>query len=134
MASVHDRPKKEEDEAPRFPANRDGWVRGLTDLGLTFDFIASPQVEAGGLDPGRFKVFVMPLSLAVSRREAAAIESFARAGGIVIADAAPGLFDDHCAWAPAGQLSELFGMDAGSSEKRALRAPKATGGVGNSLG
>jgi hypothetical protein len=86
-------------------------------------------VEAGGLDPARFKVFVMPLSLAVSPREAAAIEAFARAGGIVIADGAPGLFDDHIAWAPQGQLNGFFGIDAASSEKRALKAPRPAGGA-----
>ena len=38
---------------PGFPANRDGWARMLTDLGLSYDFVAAPQIEAGALDPRR---------------------------------------------------------------------------------
>ncbi|HEY6555397.1 MAG TPA: beta-galactosidase, partial [Vicinamibacteria bacterium] len=51
ILGLHDRGRKEGEDAPGFPANRDGWVRSLTDLGLSFDFVSSAQVEAGGLDP-----------------------------------------------------------------------------------
>ena len=53
ILGFHDRGKKDDDDDPGFPANRDGWVRGLTDLGLSFDFVSSEQVENGGLDPAR---------------------------------------------------------------------------------
>jgi len=117
MASVHaagilglHSAKKGDDEdgGPGFPANRDGWTRTLTDLGYSYDFIASPQIEAGALDPRRTRVLILPLSLAISAREAAAIEAFVRAGGIVMADVVPGRMDEHCAWAPGGMLPSLF--------------------------
>ncbi len=98
----------DEDDGPGFPANRDGWARTLADLGFSYDFIASPQLEAGALDPRRTRVLILPLSLAISAREATAIEAFARAGGIVIADVAPGRMDEHCAWAPSGMLRSVF--------------------------
>jgi Beta-galactosidase len=137
MASVHaagilgfHEARREETAIPSlFPADRDGWVKGLTDLGLSFDFIASPQIEGGALDPRRFRVFAMPFSLALSAPEARAIEAFARGGGIVIADGAPGLLDEHCAWAGAGLLDALFGVEAPPSETRALTARLPAGPV-----
>ena len=50
-----------------FPANRDGWVSVLDDLGLSFRFLATPQVEEGALQGKR--VFVLPYSTALSDRE-----------------------------------------------------------------
>ncbi len=106
---------------------------GLTDLGLSFDFVASPQIEEGGLDPCRYRVFVMPFSLALSAREVSAIEAFARGGGIVIADRSPGLFDEHCAWHRAGALDALFGVSGPPPEKREPggRRPAGTVSIGD---
>jgi hypothetical protein len=129
ILGLHDRGRKEGEDAPGFPANRDGWVRSLTDLGLSFDFVSSGQVEAGGLDPRRFKVFVMPLSLAVSAREVAAMEAFVDAGGVVIADGAAGLMDEHCAWRTDGALDRFFGIAAPSGDKRSLKGPRTAGKV-----
>jgi hypothetical protein len=130
ILGFHDRGKKDDEDAPGFPANRDGWVRALTDLGLSFDFVSSEQVETGALDPARFKVFVMPLSLAVSAREIAAIQAFVQAGGIVVADAAPGLMDEHCAWRSDAALRDLFGVAAPASEERTLTRARVAGRVG----
>jgi hypothetical protein len=129
ILGFHDRGKKDDDDDPGFPANRDGWVRGLTDLGLSFDFVSSEQVESGGLDPARFRVFVLPLSLALSDKEATAIEAFARAGGIVIADGAAGLLDEHCGWRSQGLLNGLFGIEAPASDARRLEAARPRGDV-----
>jgi hypothetical protein len=129
ILGLHERAKNEDDEDPGFPADRDGWVRGLTDLGLSFDFVSSEQVETGALDPARYKVLVLPLSLALSPGEAQAIESFARAGGIVIADGAPGLMDEHCSWRPEGLLNAFFGIAATPSEGRRLGASRPGGAV-----
>jgi hypothetical protein len=130
MASVHAagilglHPSKDVDAGagPGFPANRDGWARSLTDLGLAYDFLAYEQVEKGGLDTGRTRVFVLPLSLALSDAETRAIEAFVRAGGTVIADGAAGLLDEHNAWRESGALDTLFGIGAPASSARKLSA------------
>ncbi|HEX7317603.1 MAG TPA: beta-galactosidase trimerization domain-containing protein [Pyrinomonadaceae bacterium] len=93
-----------------FPANRDGWVRAIKDLGLQPDFVASEQIERGALANGKYRVLILPLSLALSDEEVKAIEAFARAGGVVIADSLTGMFDEHCARRPARALNELFGV------------------------
>ena len=103
-----------------FPANRDGWVRAVKDLGLQPDFVASEQIEGGALSPDKYRVLILPLSVALSAREAKAVEAFARAGGVVITDAAAGMLDEHCAWQPQGMLNELFGINAPESNKRTL--------------
>jgi glycosyl hydrolase family 42 (putative beta-galactosidase) len=111
------------EEGTSFTANRDGWVRLLDDLGLSFRFVAKPQVESGGLRGAR--VLVLPYSLALSDREASEIRGFVDSGGLVLADAGTGIFDEHVAWRERGALDALFGIEAGSARERvdAARAP-----------
>ncbi len=101
-------------------ASRDGWVSCIKDLGLQFDFVAYEQIENGLLDSGKYRVFIMPSSVAVSAEEAAAIRRFVENGGVVITDAAAGVMDDHCAWAENGMLNDLFGISAAPSSTRTL--------------
>ncbi len=110
-----------------FPANRDGWVSLLDDLGLSFRFVAAPQVEAGALQGKR--VFVLPYSTALSDREVAAIRRFVEEGGILLADGAAGLFDEHVAWRDTGALDALFGVTAPPPRTREKAAARAKGPV-----
>jgi hypothetical protein len=93
-----------------FPANRDGWVRLLDDLGVSFRFLAAPQVEAGALHG--LRAFVLPYSTALSDREVAEIRRFVEEGGVLLADGAPGLFDEHVVWRETGALDALLGVTA----------------------
>ncbi len=125
MPSVHAavplwQPKQEGETRPNFDADRDGWVRVVNDLGLQFDFAAYGQVEAGALASGKYRVFILPLSAALSPREVQEIEDFAQRGGIVIADAAAGVMDAHCAWVPGGLLNDFFGIATAPAEQRAF--------------
>ena len=100
ILGYHQRNSDDDDEAPKntslsFPANRDGWVRTIKDIGLQFDFVSSEQVEQGSLNSGKYKVLILPFSVALSPLEISSIESFVESGGVVIADAAPGLMDQH---------------------------------------
>ncbi|HEY0380208.1 MAG TPA: beta-galactosidase trimerization domain-containing protein [Pyrinomonadaceae bacterium] len=128
ILGYHRRSSDDDDETPQdktavsFAANRDGWVRAVKDLGLQFDFVASEQVEKGGLSSGKYKVLILPLSLALSAEEAKAVEAFAQGGGVVIADAGAGLMDEHCAWQPGGQLDGLFGITSPPAKERSLKA------------
>jgi len=132
MASVHaagilgQHPGRGEKATRSFPENRDGWVRLLDDLGLSFRFLATPQVEAGALAGKR--VFILPYSTALSDREVAAIRSFVEAGGLLIADAAAGLFDEHVAFRPEGALDALFGVNAPGPKQRLDALPPPVSG------
>ncbi len=134
MPSVHaagildHHPSRDENRAARsFPANRDGWVRILDDLGLSFRFVATPQVEEGALRAK--KVLVLPYSLALSDREVAEIRRFVEEGGVLLADAATGLFDEHVAWREAGALDALFGVAAPASRTRVVPVARTAGKV-----
>jgi len=127
ILGYHQRSSDDDDEAPRgtslsFPANRDGWVRTIKDLGLQFDFVSSEQLEQGSLASGKYRVLILPLSLALSPAEAKNIEDFVAVGGVVIADAAAGMMDSHCAWRQSGALNELFGITTAPSDRRALKS------------
>jgi hypothetical protein len=134
MPSVHaagilgHHPNRGEEKAERsFPANRDGWVRVLDDLGLSFRFVATPQVEEGALR-GK-KVFVLPYSLALSDREAVEIQRFVEEGGVLLADGAAGLFDEHVAWRETGALDALFGVTTPPPRTRVGPVSRAKGKV-----
>ncbi len=134
MPSVHaagilDQHPREEAKAGgrSFPANRDGWVSLLDDLGLSFRFVATPQVETGALQGKR--VFVLPYSTAISDREAAEIRRFVEEGGVLLADGGAGLFDEHVAWRETAALDTLFGVAAPPPRTRGASAPRVTGPV-----
>jgi hypothetical protein len=114
------------DAGTSFTANRDGWVSVLDDLGLSFRFLASPQIEAGGLAGKR--VLVLPYSTALSDREAAEIRRFVEAGGLLLADASSGIFDEHVAWREAGALDALLGVSGPRARDR-VSAARAKGAL-----
>ena len=123
ILGYHQRSSDDDDEVPdkarlSFPANRDGWVRTIKDLGLQFDFISSEEVAKNQISNDKYKVLILPLALALSKEEVQHIEDFVSRGGVVIADAAPGLMDQHCAWQTSSSLEKLFGITGGLAEKR----------------
>jgi len=96
-----------------FRNNRDGWMRAIDEAGMQADFIAYEEIEQGGLEArttGKPRVLLLPYSQALSAQEAAAIRAFVRGGGMVIADARPGLMDEHCRTLAQGALDEVFGI------------------------
>ncbi len=106
----------------RFNANRDGWVKMLRDAGLQFDFIAYGDVEKGNLIAQGYRTFILPMSVALSDKEVAAIREFVRQGGTVIADALPGVMDEHCAFREARALADVFGIAPAKSNREAVVA------------
>ncbi len=77
-------------------SRRDAWVRELERQGIQFRFLATPQIETGALD--KFRVLILPYSIALSDREARQIERFLDRGGIVYADDQTGRMDERAHW------------------------------------
>lgn len=82
-------------------AIRDAWVKLIEDLGLQYNFVATPQIEAGILThpkraEDRYRVLILPESFAISEKEKAEIEAFVKAGGTIIADMNVGVVDGKC--------------------------------------
>ena len=126
ILGYHQRSSDDDDEVPdkaqlSFPANRDGWVKTIKDLGLQFDFISSEDVAKNPISNEKYKVLILPLAFALSNEEVRHLEQFVSNGGVVIADSSPGVMDEHCAWQGSDAVSKLFGINTGASDKRVLK-------------
>jgi hypothetical protein len=104
----------------RFNDNRDGWVKVLKDSGLQFDFLAYSGVERGELISKGYKVFVLPMSYALSDKEINAIREFVAGGGILLADALAGVMDEHCRFRETRALLDIFGIEAAAGTRQAV--------------
>lgn len=80
------------------------------ELGLDFRYLTSARVTAGELTTDEFRVLLLPISAAISPEEAEAVRAFVAAGGTVIADVRPGVFDGHCKPLETGALDDVFGI------------------------
>jgi len=107
----------------QYNRNRDGWVKILHDAGLGFGFISYSSIEDGSLLDDAYKVLILPMSYALSDREVQQIEAFVRQGGILIADALPGIMDDHTKIRSERALSDVFGIKPRSYTREELIRP-----------
>lgn len=83
-------------------------VRTLTHLGLPPHFVSAPMLEDGLLSgPDAPRALVLPQAIALSPAAVAAIRQFQAAGGVVVADGAPGQFDAHGRRLDAPALADL---------------------------
>lgn len=118
MPSIHGTNIK--DVKTRFEKNRQGWLDVLEDMGYQYRFVSSQQIEAGHLTDRKYKVLIMPYSIALSSGEAEEIKRFAREGGTVIGDLQTGLMDQHCKEYDSGQLDDLFGIERLTTDAEAF--------------
>lgn len=89
---------------------REAWENMLRDEGLQYNFISYVDVIQKGI-PKEYKVLILSDTLCLSDAEARKIKEFCRAGGTVVADYMPGLWDQHGKGRPAGgALDDLFGV------------------------
>jgi len=105
---------------PDIAAHRSAWLSILEDLGLQFNFVSYEQVEKGALTTGEYRVFILPLSIALSPLEVKAIQEFVARGGTVITDAFCGLMDNLCRRQPQGLLDATFGIRRVEGERKGL--------------
>jgi hypothetical protein len=78
------------------------------EVGQPYTMVANEQVKRRGLDG--YKVLIMPLSLAIGEEEAKELTRFVRRGGVLIADARPGLADESGRVGNNAAISALFGL------------------------
>lgn len=87
---------------------RENLQRLVNEFGLQYSYVSERQVEAGGLN-GK-KLLILPDVMCMSRKTAETIENFVREGGVVMADLAPALWDEHGRPVKPGYLDKLFGV------------------------
>lgn len=91
-------------------------LRMLEDLSYVPYYVTSRQVEAGILSQKPPRALVMPHAVALSDKEAAALEAYVRGGGTLVADVRPALADGNCNLRPRPALEELFGVERPAGE------------------
>ena len=82
------------------------YERSLEQLGFAPRYVSSGMIEDGVLR-GRYRLLILPHSIALSDSEVEAIEDFST-HGIVIADTTPGLYDEHGRKRANSRLAALF--------------------------
>jgi hypothetical protein len=107
-----------------------GFLHILGVRGWRPEIFSPARLAAGGLRAGGFRVLILPETVALSNAEIAAIGDFTAAGGVVIADTAPGLFDAHGKRRAApmrGGVTMLFDPTREEADERLTRAFAAAG-------
>jgi hypothetical protein len=81
----------------------------VTHLGLQSQIISSAMVAEGALERSSWRVLILPRAIALSSKEADEIRRFVARGGTIIADAEPGLYDQHSRKLAKPLLGDVFG-------------------------
>ena len=84
------------------------YAGAIEHMGLHPRFASDDQLQTGELLRGGYRVMVLPRTIALSPKAAAAIEDFVGQGGMVIADAEPGIFDASGSKLARPLLAQLF--------------------------
>jgi hypothetical protein len=92
-------------------------------MGVGFNFISYTNIEKGGLISNGFKVLILPMSVALSDLEVKNIRDFVKQGGIVIADALPGVMDNHTKFRENRELADVFGIKGRLYSREELVTP-----------
>ena len=107
-----------EDRHSHFTGVRNSWTKLVEDLGLQYEFVGARQIEEGRLQGGRYRVLVMPQSLAVSSLEVDQIRQFVGSGGLLVADYRVASMNEHGRDLGCGQLDDLFGIGRASGRAK----------------
>jgi hypothetical protein len=91
--AARDAEREYDDNAWR--ASRRVMLQRLAEIGVQPRLVSSAMIEGGGLADGSVRVLMLPHAIALSDAAVAAIAAFRTAGGLVLADTEPGLFDGH---------------------------------------
>jgi hypothetical protein len=82
-------------------------------LGLPGQIMSSTMVAQGALQRGGWRALILPRAIALSSQEADEIRRFVARGGTVIADAEPGLYDQHSRRLAKPLLADVFRAQTG---------------------
>jgi hypothetical protein len=86
------------------------WHQSLRALGLNFRYVTDAMLRRGEADLKRFKVIVLPLTQAIGDTEAGHLRQWVEAGGTLVADVRPGIYDDHLKARTIGAMDRVFGV------------------------
>jgi hypothetical protein len=105
----------------RFEKDRTAWLQALRDANYQYDFLTTEQMDKGEIS--KYKVLILPDSIALSKDEARAIRAFVEKGGLLISDGETGLMDGHARWKTGGLLDSLLGIQSQNSRREQASYP-----------
>jgi len=98
-------------------ADHFAWTHLMRDAGFTPEFISYEQLADGYLSLATHRALVLPLCYALSAAETEQIERFVAAGGLLIVDSSPGLYNERGRRLGRGQIDELLGVEHRGGER-----------------
>jgi|GEM_PF-6868115 len=102
--------------ADRYRGTVDSWSQLIRDMGLDSPDAVTPE-QLSGLTPKQYPVLILPLTQLLSDSQVEALKAYVRAGGLLIADYAPGLLDQFGVVRRENPLNEVFGVTLKPAEK-----------------
>jgi len=84
------------------------FTRAIEHSGLQHRFVSTEEVKRGDLRGGRYRILMLPHTIALSATEAKEIRAFVEQGGTVLAEGEPGVFDEHGRRMAKPSLSEVL--------------------------
>lgn len=84
-----------EAEHNRMAKVRNAWVKAIEDLGYSPQFVSSTQIEGGALAAGKYKLLIMPYSIAVTDKEVVPIRTMLQSKDAAVLADAPVMFNGH---------------------------------------
>jgi len=117
-----------------YERSHEAFQAAARELGLNFRYFTDRQMRLGEVDLGQFRAIILPLTQAMGAQEAEQLRSYVRAGGLLIADVLPAVYDGHVKRLAAGQLDDVFGVrrtgfDAAVTTPGQIAVPTADGAV-----
>jgi len=112
------------------PHNHLVWHSMIRAAGLQFEYVTDRMLRRGEFDPAPYKVFILSQCEAIGPTEARIVREFVAAGGTVIADIRPGLYDSQCKPLAAGALDDVFGV----SHTGNVEALESNGAIRGTIG
>jgi len=102
--------------SPRPGAALAAWAHVLADVGLAPRFVETSELRRV-LRGGRVRALVLPRAYVLGRAGLAEIDRFVAGGGLAVADASAGIFDEHFRPGPRPGIESVFGIsrEPGSS-------------------
>jgi len=97
-----------EDEDNPIRVSLRNFAAAIEHIGLQHRFVSAGQVENGELVRAGYRVLILPRTIALSDPAATAIRKFVKAGGTVIADGTPCVFDQHGRRRKTPALADIF--------------------------
>lgn len=92
-----------------------GWAALLSDMKQPFRYVTYEELDQGV--PDGLKVMVLPCSLALSSQSLQNLRRFVEEGGVLLADFAPAVADEHGKFQNRPEAEELFGVDRSQSTR-----------------